>query len=68
MVDDRQCRGVTALQSRSGDRFFGLANGTVVLDSPDIANTMKIGVHRVRAGGPDREETRDSGSHGRAMP
>ena len=39
--------------------FFGLANGTKALDSPDTANTIKLGVHRERAGGSDREETRE---------
>jgi hypothetical protein len=40
------------------DNFFGLANGTEALDSPDTPNTIKLGVCRERAEGSDREETR----------
>jgi hypothetical protein len=31
----------------------------MALDSPDTPNTIKLCVHRERAGGSDREETRE---------
>ena len=46
--------------------FFGLADGIVALDSPDNANTIKVGVRRERASGPTGRRRASSGSHGSA--
>jgi len=58
IVIDANAADATVLKSR-GDDFFGLANGTVALDSPDIANTIESGVHSRTRRWSDREETRE---------
>ena len=66
-VNDANATDATALKTAVTTDCFGLANGTVALDSPDIANTIKTGLHRERAGGLTGRRRASSGSHGRAF-
>jgi hypothetical protein len=58
-VNNRKCRGRHCPQSHRDDRFFRPRNGTVALDSPDTANTIKVGVYPRTRRWSDREEARE---------